>query len=147
MTLRRIATCLALVIIAAVGMVAAQATATAPQAVMSAFKQAYPNATVLHVSRERRDGKIVYELETRDGTMRRDLIYDLEGHTLEIEEILPADSVPAAVRAGLERDLKGATILGAERVMRADTVLYEVQARKAGRTQILTYDPEGTRKE
>jgi hypothetical protein len=147
MTVRRIATCLALVIIAGVGMVAAQATATAPPAVMSAFKQAYPNATILHVSRERRDGKIVYELETRDGTMRRDLIYDLEGHTLEIEEILPADSVPAAVRAGLERDLKGATILGAERVMRADTVLYEVQARKAGRTQILTYDPEGTRKE
>ena len=147
MTVRRIATCLALVIIPGVGMVAAQATATAPQAVMSAFKQAYPNATILHVSRERRDGKVVYELETRDGTMRRDLIYDLEGHTLEIEEILPADSVPAAVRAGLERDLKGATILGAERVMRADTVLYEVQARKAGRTQILTYDPEGTRKE
>jgi uncharacterized membrane protein YkoI len=147
MTVRRIATCLALVIIAAVGMVAAQATATAPQAVMNAFKQAYPNATVLHVSRERRDGKIVYELETRDGTMRRDLIYDLEGHTLEIEEIIPADSVPAAVRAGLERDLKGATIMGAERVMRGDTVLYEVQARKAGRTQILTYDPEGTRKE
>ena len=147
MTVRRITTCLALVIIAGVGMVAAQATATAPPAVMSAFKQAYPNATILHVSRERRDGKIVYELETRDGAMRRDLIYDLEGHTLEIEEILPADSVPAAVRAGLERDLKGATILGAERVMRADTVLYEVQARKAGRTQILTYDPEGTRKE
>ena len=147
MTVRRIPTCLALIIIAGVGMVAAQATATAPQAVMSAFKQAYPNATILHVSRERRDGKIVYELETRDGAMRRDLIYDLEGHTLEIEEILPADSVPAAVRAGLERDLKGATIIGAERVMRGDTVLYEVQARKAGRTQILTYDPEGTRKE
>jgi len=118
-----------------------------PAAILAPFRQAYPNATVLNVSRERRDGKIVYELETRDGAMRRDLIYDLEGHTLEIEEILPADSVPAAVRAGLERDLKGATILGAERVMRADTVLYEVQARKAGRTQILTYDPEGTRKE
>jgi hypothetical protein len=147
MTVRRITTWVALVIIAGVGMVAAQATATAPPAVMSAFKQAYPNATILHVSRERRDGKIVYELETRDGAMRRDLIYDLEGHTLEIEEILPADSVPAAVRAGLERDLKGATIMGAERVMRGDTVLYEVQARKAGRTQILTYDPEGARKE
>jgi Putative beta-lactamase-inhibitor-like, PepSY-like len=145
MTVRRIATSLALVIIAGVGTVAAQATA--PQAVMNAFKQAYPNATILHVSRERRDGKIVYELETRDGATRRDLIYDLEGHTLEIEEILPADSVPAAVRAGLERDLKGATIMGAERVMRGDTVLYEVQARKAGRTQILTYDPEGARKE
>jgi hypothetical protein len=147
MTVRRIATCLALVIISGVGMVAAQATATAPQAVMAAFKQAYPNATILAVSRERREGKVVYEIESKDGAMRRDLIYDPEGHTLEVEEIIPADSVPAAVRAGLERDLKGATILGAERVMRGDTVLYEVQARKAGRTQILTYDPEGARKE
>lgn len=130
----------------AAGPVWAQGTA-APQPVLTAFHQAYPNATILHVARERRDGKVVYEIESKDGTTRRDLIYNVEGHTLEIEEILPADSVPAAVRAGLERDLKGATIMGAERVMRGDTVLYEVQARKAGRTQILTYDPEGTRKE
>jgi len=146
MTARSIVTLLTLVV--ATTTLAAQGTASSlPQPIMTAFRQAYPNATILHFNRERRDGTPVYEIESKDGTQRRDLIYDLQGNTLEIEEIIPPDSVPAAVRAGLERDLKGATLLGAERVIRGDTTLYEVHARKGGRGQYLTYDPEGTRKE
>lgn len=120
---------------------------TLPTVVATAFRQAYPKATTLHVSRETQDGKVVYEVESRDGTTRRDLLYDPQGNVLEIEEMIPADSVPASVRAGLERDLPGATLVGAERVQRGDVVLYEVQGRKNGRSQYLTYDPEGVRKE
>jgi Putative beta-lactamase-inhibitor-like, PepSY-like len=125
----------------------AQRSDTLPTSIAAAFRQAYPNATILQVSRERREGKTVYEVESRDGTTRRDLIYDLAGAVIEIEEIIPADSVPAAVRAAVERDVKGAMLVGAERVTRGEVVLYEVQVRRNGRTRYLTYDPEGTRTE
>jgi hypothetical protein len=125
----------------------AQRSDSLPPAVATAFSQFYPGAKILNVSRERRDGKVVYEIESQDGAARRDLIYDLEGHALEIEDIIPADSVPAAVRAALERDMKGATLVGAERVTTGTVVVYEVQARKGGRSRFLTYDPNGVRKE
>lgn len=124
----------------------AQRSDTLPTVIATAFHQSYPKATILHSNREMRAGKVVYEIESQDGPMRRDLIYDLEGRAVEIEDILPADSVPAAVRAGVERDWSGATILGGERVTADTVVRYEVRARKDGRTRLLTYDPEGARK-
>jgi hypothetical protein len=138
---------LTLLLAAAAGPAGAQRSDSLPPAIAAAFRQAYPAARVLNVSRERRDGKVVYEIESLDGSARRDLIYDLAGQTLEIEDVIPADSVPAAVRAGLERDLKGATLVGAERVTTGTVVVYEVQARRNGRTRYLTYDPDGVRKE
>ena len=125
----------------------AQRADTLPTVVVAAFRRAYPKATILHVAREVQEGKVVYEIESRDGPTRRDLLYTPDGQVIEIEEMIAADSVPANVRAAVERDVTGATVLGAERVMRGESVLYEVQARKNGRTQILTYDPDGVRKE
>jgi hypothetical protein len=114
-----------------------------PSAVASAFHQAYPAARVLHVSKERRDGNVVYEIESRDGDTRRDLIYSTAGAVLEIEERIPADSVPAAVRAAAQRRVVGGTLVGAERVTRGTVILFEVQLRLNGRSRFLTYDPEG----
>jgi hypothetical protein len=138
---------LTLLLAAGTGSAAAQRSDSLPTAIATAFRQAYPGARILNVSRERRDGKVVYEIESQDGAARRDLIYDLAGQTLEIEDVIPADSVPAAVRAALERDMKGATLVGAERVTTGTVVVYEVQARRNGRTRYLTYDPDGVRKE
>ena len=132
---------------AAAGRVKAQQSDTLPTAVATAFHQAYPNAEILNVAREMRDGKVIYEIESQDGPTRRDLIYSPEGNTIEIEDILPADSLPATVRAAVERDIQGATIVGLERVATGAVVVYEVTVRKSGRTQILTYDPAGVRKE
>lgn len=147
MTGRLVCWLLALMLVAGAGSAVGQRADTLPTAVATAFRTAYPNAKVLHVSRERRDGKVVYEIESQDGPMRRDLIYGLQGQSIEIEDILPADSVPAPVRAAVERDLAGATILGAERVTTGAVVVYEVQVRKGGRTRLLNYDPAGVRKE
>lgn len=144
---RSLVTALALFVAAGAASAQAQRRDTLPTVIASAFRQAYPAARILNVSRERRDGKPVYEIESRDGPTRRDLIYDLEGRTLEIEEVIPADSVPATVRAAVERDVKGATLAGAERVTRDTVVLYEVRIRASGRTRYLTYDLAGKRVE
>lgn len=118
-----------------------------PQPVAGAFHAAYPAAVVLHVSKERRAGKVVYEIESRDGSTRRDLIYDPAGTVIEIEETIPADSVPAAVRTAVARDVRGATLVRAERVTTGAVVVFEVQVRAGQQTRYLTYDPDGVRKE
>jgi putative PepSY-like beta-lactamase-inhibitor len=138
---------LTLLLAAGAGSAGAQRSDSLPPAIATAFHQTYPGARILTVSRERRDGKVVYEIESRDGPMRRDLIYSLEGNTVEIEDILPADSVPAPVRTAVQRDLPGAAILGAERVTTGAVIVYEVQVKKSGRTRLLVYDPAGVRKE
>src|SRR5712691_10554275 len=87
-----------------------------PRPVASAFRQAYPRAVILNASKERRQGKVVYEIESRDGSTRRDLIYNVAGGVLEIEEVVPVDSVPGAVRSAAERQVVGGKLVGAERV-------------------------------
>ncbi len=114
-----------------------------PQPVASAFRRAYPRAVILNSSKERRQGKVVYEIESRDGRTRRDLIYSAAGGVLEIEEVLPVDSVPGAVRAAAKRQVVGGRLVRAERVTRGSVILFEVQMRLNGRSRFLTYDPEG----
>lgn len=125
----------------------AQDSLSLPAVIRAAFRQAYPNASILHANRERHDGKVVYEVESMDGPQRRDLLYDLEGHAIEIEEIIPVDSLPVAVSAAVARDAPSARLVGAERIMRGVAVLYEVQVRRKGRVEALTYDPTGARRE
>lgn len=147
MSVRSVVLVLVPLFLVGAGQMDAQQGDSLPTAIAAAFHQAYPEAKILNVSRERRDGKVVYEIESQDGATRRDLIYGLDGQAIEIEEIIPADSVPETVRAAIMRDLPGAQLVGAERIMRGEVVLYEVQVRRNGRTQYVTYDPKGDRRE
>ena len=144
---RSLVTVLILLLAAGAGPARAQRRDSLPMAIATVFRTAYPAARILNVSRERRDGKIVYEIESQDGPTRRDLIYDLAGRNLETEEVIPADSVPAEVRAAVQRDVAGGTIVNAERVTRETVILYEVGVRHGGKTRYLTYDPAGKRVE
>ena len=116
-----------------------------PAPIAAAFRQAYPAATILHAAPETRDGHVVYEIESKDGTMWRDLLYSLSGEIIEIEEILPVDSLPAPVRTAVGKDAPRATIVGVERVTTGTAIAYEVRVRRNGRTRSLTYDAEGGR--
>ncbi|HMA40469.1 MAG TPA: PepSY-like domain-containing protein [Gemmatimonadales bacterium] len=144
---RSLVTVLILLLTAGAGPARAQHRDTLPTAIATVFRTAYPDAKILNVSRERRAGKVVYEIESQDGPTRRDLIYDLAGRNLETEEVIPADSVPAEVRAAVQRDVAGGTIVNAERVTREKVILYEVGVRHGGKTRYLTYDPMGKRVE
>jgi hypothetical protein len=147
MSVRSVILVLMPLVLGGAGPARAQRGDSLPSVIATAFHRAYPEATILNVSRERHDGKVVFEIESQDGPTRRDLIYDMEGRALEIEEIIPVDSVPEAVRAAIARDFPSAQLAGAERIMRGEVILYEVQVRRNGRRQYLTYGPTGERRE
>ena len=113
--------------------------ANVPAAVKDAFKRAYPNATVLRYITERENGKTLFEVESRDGTTRRDLDIAPDGTILEVETQVTPAQLPAAVRSAAEAN--GAHIQSAELVVAGHDTTYEMKIQ--GRRGELTLMPNG----
>src|SRR5216683_1857679 len=104
-----------------------------PAAVISAFKTAYPNATIRGYAREKENGKVFYEIESREGTTTRDVLYNPDGTVAEIEESIAATDLPAAAQEAIHKKYPKAVISLAEKTIAGDKVGYEVAARQGKR--------------
>ena len=113
-----------------------------PPAVESAFKAAYPNATIKNVAKEKLKGKDVYEVESIDGGKPRDITYRPDGVIAVLEETIPVGEVPAAVVAAIKADHPKATVTRYEKVIEDGVTTYEV-ALKGGRVGSAEYTPDG----
>src|SRR3982751_3687817 len=67
-----------------------------PPAGIAAFKAAYPNATVRGYAKEKENGKIFYEIESKEGGIMRDVLYKPDGTISEVEETVATTGLPAA---------------------------------------------------
>jgi hypothetical protein len=114
-----------------------------PSAVISAFKTAYPNAKVRGYAKEKENGKVFYEIESTDGTTKRDLLYNPDGTVAEIEETIVATDLPSAAQEFIHSKYPRAVVSRAERVTEGDKVEYEVSARQAKRRISLAFDVAG----
>ena len=119
---------------------AAPATAL-PPAIDAAFKKAYPAAVIKHVSKEKEGGKDVYEIESVDNGMRRDLIYKPDGTVVSYEEEIAESSLPAAVGDAIKKRYPKATKTRIEKVFEGGKVEYEI-ALKGGPASV-TLTAEG----
>ena len=117
-----------------------------PAAIDAAFKKSYPNATIKHVSKEGGEGaekgKTVYEVESIDKGMARDLIYRADGTVVEYEETLAEASVPAAVVSAIKAKYPTATLGRCEKLFKDGTTNYEI-ALKGAKVSSVTLTPEG----
>ncbi len=114
-----------------------------PAAVQEAFAKAYPHAKILGTSTEKEEGKLMYEVESIDGKQRRDLLYTADGTAVEIEEQIAPDAVPAAVRAGLEKEHPKCTIQKVETITKGKTTNYEVVIEHGKKRYEVVVDPHG----
>ena len=115
-----------------------------PPAIEAAFRKAYPNATVKHVSKETEDGKPQYEVESVDGGRRRDINYNLDGTVILYEEELTDAEVPAVVVAAIKTRYPKATITTRERlyVMKDKSANYEFGLKGAAASEVVL-TPDG----
>jgi len=97
-----------------------------PPAVASAFKKAYPNAVINASAKEEENGKTVYEIESVDKGMNRDLLYAADGTVLECEEQIKEADLPAPVIAALKTLYPKATITKAERTIKGTLLQYDL---------------------
>lgn len=114
-----------------------------PEAVLSAFSKAYPSASVKTYLREIREGKTCYELETRDGSTKRDIIYAGNGEVMEIEEALKPHELPPVVLAALAKIHPQAKIIAAERLTRGAVIQYESTLNVSGKKIDLVFSDAG----
>jgi len=77
-----------------------------PAAVMSAFQTAYPKVTNRGYAREKENGKIFYEIESREGTTTRDVLYNPDGTVAEIEESVATTDLPAEVQQAIGENIR-----------------------------------------
>jgi hypothetical protein len=130
-TLSRIGTALAVTAMAAAVLVAQTKQAKPPRnalppAIEAAFKQAYPNATIKNVSREKEDGQEQYEIESVDAGLARDLNYKPDGTLISYEEQIAANAVPEAVVNAIKTRYPKATMTTTEKLFKDGTVTYEI---------------------
>ena len=116
--------------------------ASAPGPILAAFKAAYPHATMKSAAAEKENGKVIWEVESTENGLGRDLLYALDGSVLEIEEEVPSARLPAAVTAAVKAQYPSARIVKGERVTRGATVTYELQLAGAAKKSI-ELTPEG----
>jgi uncharacterized membrane protein YkoI len=114
-----------------------------PPAVIAAFKSAYPNATVSGYAKEKENGKTFYEIESKDGSTKRDLLYNADGTVAEIEETIAATDLPAAAQQLIHSKYPRAVVTSAEKTTQGSKIEYEVSARQGKQRISLTFDVDG----
>src|SRR2546430_12452805 len=106
-----------------------------PAAVIAAFKNSYPHATIRGYAQEKENGKVFYEIESREGTTQRDVLYNPDGTVAEVEESISTSDLPAEAQEAIRKQYPKAVVTLAERTTAGDKVGYEVAARQ-GRKRI-----------
>src|SRR5882672_10505971 len=113
-----------------------------PPAVRATVEAETKNATLKGLSKEKENGKVVYELESLVNGRTRDLMIDSAGKVYVVEEQLDVEKAPAPVKAALEAKGK---ILRLESVMENGKTHYEGQIQtKAGKKTSMELDAAGS---
>ncbi len=114
-----------------------------PALVIENFKRAYPKAVIRGYANEMEDGKQYYEIESREGTTRRDVLYNPDGTLAEVEESIDANTLPPAALQAIKQKHPRAVITLAEKTMVGDKVTYEVSAREGRKRFSMEFDSDG----
>jgi uncharacterized membrane protein YkoI len=114
-----------------------------PTAVITAFEKAYPKATIRGYGTEKENGHLYYEIESTDGKVMRDILYNPDGSVAEVEETIPENELPAGVMQSINKQYPGAKITKAEKVTHADKMGYELQAKQGEKKISMELDSAG----
>jgi hypothetical protein len=114
-----------------------------PSAVLTAFKLAYPQATIRGYGREKENGKVYYEVESVEGQTTRDVLYNPDGTVAEIEEGVPSSDLPANAKESLRAKYPRAVITKVEKITRGEVTEYEAHARVGKKRVSMEFDASG----
>jgi hypothetical protein len=117
-----------------------------PSAVLDSFAKAYPNSTVKRYAKEIENGKTYYEIESREGKISRDLLFEPDGKIAEIEESVPYDSLPTAIKDTISSKYGKSAFLSAEKITHPGKPLtYGLVLKVNGKKREMDFNPDGTR--
>jgi uncharacterized membrane protein YkoI len=116
-----------------------------PKAVVNAVKEKFPRAELVGASKEKEDGKTLYEVAIKDGKQKIDVTVTPEGKIAAIEKGIAVADLPKAVTEALESRYPRATIQKAEEITKEDKVAaYEMVIVTADKKKLeVSFDPKG----
>jgi hypothetical protein len=114
-----------------------------PAAVTAAFHKSYPNATIKGASKEAENGKTIYEVESVDGKINRDLLYNEDGTCVEIEETVAMKALPSEVADALKKNFPKGKVLKSEKLTKGETIQYEMVIKSGKEQHEVVFDPKG----
>jgi uncharacterized membrane protein YkoI len=115
-----------------------------PPAVEKTVEAQSKGATIRGFSEEKEDGQIRYEVELMVDGHSKDVLMDTNGTIIEVEEQVAMDSLPAAVRDGLQAKAGKGKLLKVESITKHDKlVAYEAQVMTGGKKSEVQVNPDG----
>jgi hypothetical protein len=87
-----------------------------PKAVLEAAKKRFPKAEVVGASKEKENGKTLYEVELKAGGKKIDVTLTADGAIATVEQQIDAKDLPKAVAAALDKKYPKATYKTVEAV-------------------------------
>jgi hypothetical protein len=101
-------------------------------------------ATVRGFSREEQNGQVFYEAELRVDGHSKDVLLDVNGAVVEVEEQVETASLPIAVKDGLLAKAGTGKLLKVESITKHDKlVAYEAQVLTGGKRSEVQVSPDG----
>lgn len=115
-----------------------------PAAVETTVAAQSQGATIKGFSQEKEKGQNYYEAEMTFNGHSKDVLIDANGAVVEIEEQVALDSLPSAVKAGLQASAGTGKILNVESLTKRDKlVAYEAVVQTAGKKKEVQVGPDG----
>ncbi len=111
-----------------------------PEPARAALLELAGGAKIVKAEHEREHGVLVYEAEWVKNGTKHEAAVTADGTLIEIEEIIPVDRAPAAVRAAITKHFGGNAKVVVEKKM---IVVYEVEVRIDGKERELLVFPTG----
>lgn len=103
-----------------------------PPAVQATVKQQSEGATLRGLAKEVENGKTFYEAELKVNGHTKDVLMDADGKVVSIEEEIPLASVPAAIKAEIEKQAGKRKIQFVESVTKDGAIAYYEAHVKSG---------------
>jgi hypothetical protein len=115
-----------------------------PPAVEKTVAAQSQGATIRGFSQEEEKGQIYYEAELLVDGHSKDLMMDADGAIVEVEEQVAIDSLPAAVKNGLQSKAGSGKLTKVESLTKHDKlVAYEAQVLTGGKKSEVQVGPDG----
>lgn len=115
-----------------------------PPAVEKAVAEQSKGATIRGFSQEKENGQTYYEAKLMVNGYTKDVLVDVNGSVVEVEEQVSTESLPAAVRQGLQHKAGKGKLVKIETLTKKDKlVAYEAKVLTNGKTSEVQVGPDG----
>ena len=113
-----------------------------PAAVLQAFQQSYPGATISATAQDRDRDRTVFRVDSVDKGRRRTVLYEAGGTVVEVAEQVDEKELPRPVFDAMHSHPRAIYVSGL-RVTRGGTVEYRLTVRGTRKTAMIA-KPDGT---